>query len=148
PPGKFRFRVTACNPDGICNDTGTAVAFSLASYYYQRAWFLLLCGTSLIVAGWLVLHQRVRSLMRNFDIVLTERGRIARELHDTLIQGFSGVTMGMQAVSTGLPESRERNNLDELIGDAAQCLKQARQSIAGLRGADGKNLRLDTAIAE
>ena len=148
PPGKFRFRVTACNSDGICNEAGTALAFNLASYYYQRLWFLLLCSASLSLAAWLVWRRRVRSLSRHFEIVLGERGRIARELHDTLIQGFSGITMGMQALSKGLPESRERSKLHELIDDSAQCLKQARQSIAGLRSTNDKSERLDTAIAD
>jgi signal transduction histidine kinase len=148
PPGKFKFRVTACNSDGVCNETGTAVAFTLAPHYYQRIWFLMLCAPSASIAAWLVWRQRVRSLSRHFEIVLGERGRIARELHDTLIQGFSGITMGMQALSKGLPESRERSKLNELIGDAAQCLKQARQSIAGLRSTGDRTVRLDTAIAD
>jgi signal transduction histidine kinase len=148
PPGKFKFRVTACSSDGACNETGTAVAFTVAPHYYQRVWFLALCAVSLSMVAWLLWHQRVRSLNRHFEIVLGERGRIARELHDTLIQGFSGITMGMQALSKGLTESTERSRLNELIDDAAQCLKQARQSIAGLRSAGERTVRLDIAIAD
>ena len=66
-------------------------------------------------------------------IILTERSRIARELHDTLIQGFSGVTMEMQALSATLPDAPPRSILREIIRDAGDCLRDARRSVAGLR---------------
>ncbi|HEY2382422.1 MAG TPA: two-component regulator propeller domain-containing protein [Terriglobia bacterium] len=148
PPGKFQFRVIACNVDGLCNESGSAVAFSLAPYYYQRAWFFPLCGAGLLFVAWLVWHMRVRSLRQQFEIVLAERGRIARELHDTLLQGFSGITMGMQAISTGLSAGQGQSRLNELIRDAAQCMREARQSIAGLRAVKGGDAELQAAIAE
>jgi ligand-binding sensor domain-containing protein/two-component sensor histidine kinase len=148
PPGPFSFRVTACNIDGICNEAGSTVAFTIAPYYYQRAWFFPLCGACLLLIAWLVWHLRVRSLQQHFDIVLAERGRIARELHDTLIQGFSGITMGMQAISSGLPAGLGQSRLNELIHDAAQSLREARQSIAGLRSVKSTHEELHTALAE
>jgi signal transduction histidine kinase len=149
PAGRqFRFRVTACNIDGLCNEAGSSVAFALAPYYYQRAWFFPFCGACLALIAWLVWHLRVRSLRQQFEIVLAERGRIARELHDTLIQGFSGITMGMQAIATGLPTAHGQSKLSELIGDAAQCLKEARQAITGLRTVKGTHEELHTALAE
>ena len=75
-------------------------------FIYQRPWFLPLMA--LAVAGgrpgcyWL----RVRRIRLHLQLVLAERSRIARELHDTLMQGFSGVTMEMQALSVRLPQSR------------------------------------------
>jgi ligand-binding sensor domain-containing protein/signal transduction histidine kinase len=149
PPGQsFRFRVTACNADGLCNEAGSVVAFSLAPYYYQRAWFFPLCGALLVFMAWLGWHLRVRTLRQQFEIVLSERGRIARELHDTLLQGFSGITMGMQAISSGLAAGQGQTRLNELIGDAAQCMREARQSIAGLRSVKAGHTELQTAIAE
>lgn len=148
PPGDFRFRVRACNSDGICNETGSSVAFRLEHQFYQRTWFIPLCAVLFALATWLIWQWRVRHLRQQFELVLSERGRIARELHDTLIQGFSGVTMGMQAVSTGLPPSEERSRLQELIHDAAHCMKQARQTIAGLRGVPAANSEFRDAIAQ
>jgi signal transduction histidine kinase len=66
-------------------------------------------------------------------MVLAERSRIARELHDTLLQGFAGITMQLQALWTRLPLSKEKNFLAEIIKDAAQCSTEARQSLWGLR---------------
>jgi ligand-binding sensor domain-containing protein/signal transduction histidine kinase len=148
PPGQFLFRVTACNSDGACNETGSAVGFSLARHFYQQIWFFPLCAAFLAAGIWLGWRQRVQGLRKHFEIVLAERSRIARELHDTLIQGFSGITMGMQAVSTGLPVGEEQNQLKELIHDAANSLKQARESVAGLRGVKEPDAELSGAIAE
>jgi signal transduction histidine kinase len=148
PPGQFRFRVTACNSDGVCNQSGSSVEFALARHYYQRVWFFPLCAAFLAAGIWLGWRQRVQGLRKHFEIVLAERSRIARELHDTLIQGFSGITMGMQAVSLGLPPCEEQNQLKELIHDAANSMKRARESVAGLRGAREADAELSGAIAE
>jgi signal transduction histidine kinase len=133
PPGDFRFRVTACNADGTCNESGESVAFLLVPSFYERVWFPPLCAASVAAMIWLAHQFRVRRLREQFDMILAERSRIARELHDTLIQGFSGVTMGMQALSTSLPPSTEQSMLKEIVQDAGNCLREARHSIAGLR---------------
>ncbi len=148
PPGKFRFRVTACNVDGTCNDVGSMVAFTLASHYYQRAWFLPLVALVAALGVWLAYQLRIRELKEHFRIILTERNRIARELHDTLIQGFSGVTMQMQALAARWPGSGERGVLDEIIQDAGACLREARRSVAGLRSSSGPVSGLSAAIAQ
>jgi ligand-binding sensor domain-containing protein len=133
PPGNYRFRVTSCNIDGSCNETGAAVAFTIPAHFYQRVWFLPAGLILLALAGRMAYRMRIQQLRRDFRLVLGERTRIARELHDTLIQGFSGVTMQMQALSVGLPGG-SREKLREIIDDAGNCLQQARRSVAGLRG--------------
>ena len=62
PPGDFRFRVTACNPDGLCNPTDRWVALTLAPYYYQRPWFFPLLATILAFSGWAAHRLRVHRL--------------------------------------------------------------------------------------
>lgn len=83
-----------------------------------------------IVAGY---RMRIRQLKQRFDLVLNERSRIARELHDTLLQGLSGITMQLQALWTKLPPSRERHLLADIISDAGRCSAEARQWLWGLR---------------
>jgi signal transduction histidine kinase len=91
-----------------------------------------------VLLGAMAIHLRLRVLRQRMQLVLSERSRIARELHDTLLQGFAGVTMEMQALSVRLPSaSGERRTLDEIIRDAAVCLKEARRSVAGLRERTG-----------
>ena len=96
-----------------------SVAFALAPEYYQRAWFLPLCAGLIGLTVWLGYRLRVRNLNARFSMILGERSRIARELHDTLIQGFSGVTMEMQALSARLSSPDEKGTLQEIVQDAA-----------------------------
>ena len=96
----------ACTPDGACNESASVVAFAIAPKFYQRSLVLSLCARpGIALAGGAVYQLRIRRLKEQFDLILAERGRIARELHDTLIQGFSGITMAMQAMASRLPSS-------------------------------------------
>jgi ligand-binding sensor domain-containing protein/signal transduction histidine kinase len=142
PPGHYRFRVTACNFDGSCNEAGAAVSFLIPAPLYERTWFLAACALLLLLAAVLAYRTRIDGINRQFAAILGERSRIARELHDTLIQGFSGVTMQMQALA-GRIAPHERSALEEIIHDAAQCLTEARRSVAGLRGVQ----RAETGLA-
>jgi signal transduction histidine kinase len=147
PPGQFRFRVTACNADNLCNEQGAAVEFSLAPLLYQRAWFWPLVAAAIAGLGWLGYQLRIRRLRERYDLILAERSRIARELHDTLIQGFSGITMAMQALAGRLRSApRERETLEDIIRDAASCLRETRQSVAGLRAGQDASSGLTAAI--
>ncbi len=137
-PGDYRFRVTACNADGTCNEAGTSVAFVLPARFYQHAWFYFVCAVLLAILARFVYVVRIRSIERQFGAILAERSRIARELHDTLLQGFSGVTMEMQALAGRLPVG-PREALRDIIHDAANCLTEARRSVSELRKNRGPN---------
>ena len=147
PPGTFHFRVTACNVDGLCNEAGSAVEFTLAPHYWQQPWFLFSLTVLTALAVWLAYQIRIRHLRESYDLIVAERSRIARELHDTLIQGFSGITMAMQALAGRLRSSEERDTLEDIIHDAATCLRETRRSVAGLRGARGPEPSLSLAAA-
>lgn len=135
PPGTFHFHVTACNEaDNLCNDAGASVEFTLAPAYYQRVWFGPLMAVLAGLLGWLAYQIRIRRLRERYDLIVAERSRIARELHDTLIQGFSGITMGMQALAAKIRPGEDRAKLLDIIDDAATCLRETRRSVAGLRG--------------
>lgn len=133
PPGQFQFKVLARNADGIWSKQAASLALTIEPRLYQRSWFfpLLAIMSGLLVA--LGYRVRIRHLNNRFALVLAERNRIARELHDTLLQGLSGITMQLQAVWTRLPASKERIFLGEVIKDAARCSQEARQSLWGLR---------------
>ena len=93
PPGHYRFRVQAANEDGVWNETGAQVAFAIRPPYYRTLWFLGL--TILLLAGivFAIYKMRVRAIRSQFDSILAERTRIAREIHDTLAQDFVGVSV-------------------------------------------------------
>jgi signal transduction histidine kinase/uncharacterized protein (DUF2141 family) len=147
PPGAYRFQVVACVPGVGCNQEPAAVAFSLAPSLYQRAWFWPLVAVAAALAGWLGYKLHIRRLRERYDLILAERSRIARELHDTLIQGFSGITMALQAFAGRIRAPEDRAMLDDIIQDAATCLRETRQSVAGLRATPGPHSGLASAIS-
>lgn len=146
-PGDYRFRVTACNADGTCNETGTSLAFVLPAQFYQQTWFYFICTVLLAALARLAYVFRIQHIERQFAAILAERSRIARELHDTLLQGFSGVTMEMQALASRLP-SGPREALRDIIHDAANCLSEARRSVSGLRKNRGPGPGLAAQLSE
>lgn len=135
PPGTYRFLVLASNDDGVWNEQGAELRFTLRPYFYQTIWFYLSCA--LVAAGmmWVVHRVRVRQLRREFVAVLNERNRIARELHDTLAQGFTSVSMQLEAVSAkmggGGEAAREHLNQARLL--VRSSLAEARRSVRDLR---------------
>lgn len=149
PPGSYKFRVVGCNADGICNEAGASTSFNLAPHFYQRWWFPPLCAVLLGIAAWMIYQLRIHRLREQFNLILTERSRIARELHDTLIQGLSGITMEMQALAGRLRSPEERATLEDIVRDAGTCLRETRRSVAGLRSsAQGPDAGLASAIAQ
>ncbi|MDP8988722.1 MAG: histidine kinase [Acidobacteriota bacterium] len=148
PPGKFRFRVVACGAFVSCNETGTALDFEVAPQFYQRSWFIPLCLAVAALLAWLSYRFRVQQLREQFVLVLAERSRIARELHDTLIQGFSGITMQLHAFTNRLTAKADQQALGEIIRDAGICLQETRRSVAGLRAGTGPSSGLAVAISD
>ena len=137
-----------CNADGFCNEAASPATFTLAPHFYQRWWFPPLCAVLLGIAGWTIYQLRIHRLREQFNIILTERSRIARELHDTLIQGLSGITMEMQALAGRIRSPEERATLEDIVRDAGTCLRETRRSVAGLRNAQGPDSGLASAITQ
>ena len=98
PPGHYRFRVQAFemnNPESV---TETALAIEWRPHLYRTAWFLGLCGL-LLLGGILAAYRlRLRQVHARFHAVLEERNRVAREMHDTVIQGCASVSALLEAV--------------------------------------------------
>ncbi len=140
PPGNFHFKVIARNADGIWSTQAASLHFAIEPRLYQRPWFVPLFAMALGIAITAGYRLRIRRLRQAFGLVLAERSRIARELHDTLLQGLSGITMQLQALWTRLPASAEKRLLGEIIEDAGRCSREARESLWGLRASDPEPL--------
>jgi signal transduction histidine kinase/ligand-binding sensor domain-containing protein len=138
-PGKYRFRVIACNNDGVWNEAGASLDFSILPAYYQTGWFRALCGAAFLLLLWFVYQFRLRQLQHQFDIGLEaevhERTRIARDLHDTLLQSLHGLMFQFQAVRNLLPRRPDEamQSLDNAIQDTERALAESRDTIQGLR---------------
>ena len=136
PPRHYRFRVQAANNDGIWNETGAALAFYVQPPFYRKPWFLLLCIALIAAIATLLYRLRVRRLRSQFEAVLAERNRMAREIHDTLAQSFVGVSVQLELASQLLTQSQipaAHQQLDRTRTYVREGLAEARRSIWNLR---------------
>ncbi len=152
-PGPYRFRVIACNNSGVWNEQGDSLEFSIAPAYYQTNWFRALCAVFLMTLLWAGYQWRVRQLHHQFEMTLDarvgERTRIARELHDTLLQSFHGVLLRFQTVFQLLPECPvdAKEKLGSAIEQAAEAITEGRDAVQGLRDSTTQTNDLALAIS-
>ena len=152
-PGRYRFQVIACNNNGVWNQQGAKLDFSIAPAYYQTNWFRAVCACTFLALLWAAYQWRVRQLQRQFDMTLEarvgERTRIARELHDTLLQSAHGVLLRFQTVSQLLPDRpmEAKEKLDNAIDQTADFITEARDEVQGLRDSTVQGNDLAMAIS-
>lgn len=137
-PGSYQFRVIACNNDGIWNETGTVLHFVVLPTFYQTVWFKILCIIALAGCLWLLyllkLKRATAQVQQRLGAQLEERTRIARELHDTLLQGFQGLVLRFDAAMKTIPEDHPARNLLENVLDRADgVLLEGRERVRDLR---------------
>ena len=139
PPGDYTFRVQAANNDGLWNTTGAALSFQLRPHFYQTIWFYLLLLAFSAALVFLAFRLRLLRAEREFRAVLAERNRIAREVHDTLAQGYVGVSVQLEVLSELLRNNKTDaavRHLDTTRQHVREGLAEARQSIWALRSQD------------
>lgn len=139
PPGHYTFRVQASNNDDLWNTAGAALAFELRPHFYQTIWFYALLLAALVGIVLLLLRLRLRRAEGEFRAVLGERSRIAREIHDTLAQGYVGISVQLEVLAELLRHNKTEaaaRHLDLTRGYVREGLADARQSIWALRSQD------------
>src|SRR6185295_16443689 len=135
----YRFRVMASNNSGVWNEAGDTLSFSIAPAYYQTRWFAAMVALGIAMLLWAVYQLRIRQLAHQFnrtlDARVSERTRIARDLHDTLLQSFQGALLRFQSVGTVLAtrpdEARER--LERALDQAEAAVTEGRNAVQDLR---------------
>ncbi|HEY7546576.1 MAG TPA: histidine kinase, partial [Blastocatellia bacterium] len=134
-PGSYVFRVVACNNDGVWNEAGASFGFYLKPRFYQTYWFYLACALAISLLVWALYRLRIRQIRARFLAVLAERNRIAREIHDTLAQGFVGIGLQLEAVKANLvdPTEAARQHLDLAGNLVAHSLEEAHRTVWNLR---------------
>jgi signal transduction histidine kinase len=135
PPGPYRFQVLAANNDGVWNAAGASFALRQLPHYYQTYWFYSALALACLLLGYLFYRWRVLQMEAQWGAVLAERGRLAREIHDTLAQGFVGVSVQLELVARLLAGSRDAalQHLDQARALVRASLDEARTSIWNLR---------------
>ena len=139
PPGKYSFRVIASNSDSIWNNNPATLNFYVSPAYYQTNWFRALCATLFLALLWAAYQLRVRQLRREFSAAIearvSERTRIARELHDTLLQSLQALLFQYQAARNLLAAGSERamQVLDATLDRTEQAIAESRDAIRDIR---------------
>jgi signal transduction histidine kinase len=136
-PGSYQFRVIACNNDGVWNEAGASFDFAIAPAYFQTRWFQASCAAAFLAFLWALYRIRLHQIAREFSVRLEERvgerTRLARDLHDTLLQGFQGLMLRLQALDDLLPQGEARHELEQTLGRADQVVAEGRKAVHDLR---------------
>jgi ligand-binding sensor domain-containing protein/two-component sensor histidine kinase len=146
PIGTHAFRIRASNSDGVWDRSGISFAVIQKPYFYQTWWFLAVCIGAFLGLLSAFYHLRVRRLHQRFAMVVEarvdERTRIARELHDTLLQSLHGLLFRFQAARNMLPRRPEEATeaLDGAIARTEQAIGESQDAITGLRPAAQSDL--------
>ena len=138
PPRDYRFQVIACNNDGVWNEEGAALEFTIVPAFHQTRAFLVLCAAAAGCLAWAAYRWRIRQvksrLQLQFRERLAERTRIAQELHDTLLQGFLSASMQLHVVADHVPaESSDKPRLNRVLELMRSVIEEARNAVKGLR---------------
>jgi len=151
-PGRYTFRVIASNNDGVWNDTGAALSFVIPPAFVQTGWFIALCVAAGALAIWalvrLWVRQATHEVRGRLEERMAERERIARDLHDTLLQGVQGLVLRFQGVAKRIPHPDPAHELMErALERADRLLLESRDRVKNLRGAIDHAADLPTVLA-
>ena len=144
-PGQYRFRVIAANNDGVWNRTGATLAFEIRPTFVQGWPFKLLCAAALLVLVWFAYSMRMRAVAARIRLRMAERfeerDRIARELHDTLLQAIQSLTLRFQLAVDDLPPKQPgRPSLIAAIDTADRVIAEGRDRVHDLRSREGGDI--------
>ncbi len=135
PPGRYRFRVQASINSGAWSERAAEIKLVIAPHYYQTWWFYTLIAVMLALMAWQLYLYRLRQVELRFNAVLAERGRIAREIHDTLAQDIVAISVQLDLVSRLMTLSIDKAR-EQLVATRTlvrKSLAEARSSIWDLR---------------
>ena len=153
PPGHYRFHVIACNNDGVWNETGATLGIVIEPAFYQTWWFIVLAAMAAGALLWWAIRLRIHSIAHELQARLAERvaerERIARELHDTLLQSLFGLTLRFHTAANRLPlGDPAREELEEALLQSDKVMQEGRQRVLNLRSRHTEGARLADSLAE
>jgi signal transduction histidine kinase/ligand-binding sensor domain-containing protein len=131
PPGNYSFQVTACNNDGVWNETGASLKFEVLPYFWQTTWFHVLGGLAMaLAAGGAVWFDTRRRMRRRLELaerqrdIERERARIARDIHDDLGAQLTRITMMSESARGDLSDpERAAAGLQKIYNTARELTR-------------------------
>jgi ligand-binding sensor domain-containing protein/signal transduction histidine kinase len=153
PAGKFKFRMQAATGHGAWSEPGATLLIQILPAWWNTWWFRCVYVSLLLLLASLLYWYRVHQLTQQYSMRLEERvgerTRIARDLHDTLLQGFHGLMLRFQVATGMIPEgSKARSVLEDALDRADILLSASRDRIRDLRHETGPVTPLAEALAE
>ena len=152
PPGRYAFRVLARNEDGVWSAQPAVLEFAVPPAFHQTWWFRLMWVPLATLLSWALLRWRMRRLAERYadrhEAMLIERERIARELHDTLLQSVQGLILRFHSgVDRMPPDDPTRLTLERSLDRAEEVLAEGRDRVNELRTPVGAGVTLGEALA-
>ena len=137
-PGTYRFEVMAENAYGVWTEPVISPPFIVLPRFYQRLWFQLFCGFVFAVLTWLIIRARLKfveaGIRERSEARADERISIARDLHDTLLQGVQGLLLTFHSAAERVPEGHESKVvLEKALATADKIILEGRDRVKGLR---------------
>ena len=136
-PRNHRFHVIASNNSGVWNETGDSLDFSVEPAYYQTNWFRASCAAAFLALLWTLYRYRLHQIAHEYNARLEERlgerSRIARELHDTLLQSFQGLMLHFHVGVDRLPPGETKDALEKALETGDQAIVEGRDAIHDIR---------------
>jgi ligand-binding sensor domain-containing protein/signal transduction histidine kinase len=150
PAGNYRFQVVAYEINDPSDASEHILGIQLDPHFYQTAWFLAICMLFATAVAWGAYRLHVRNIRQRFAAVLEERNRLAREMHDTLIQGCVGVSALLEAASSAQEVAPKISNelLDRARNEVRAAVDEARLAVWNLRQSPGSGEDLVNAVSQ
>lgn len=137
-PGRYRFQVRAANHDGVSSVADGVVQFEVRPAYYQSVWLRALGALLLALLAWMIYKLRVAQIARRaverYAIRMAERERIARDLHDTLMQSLHALSLRLSTMLNRLPgDTPARGEIARSLDLVEAALQEGQDKLHGLR---------------
>jgi ligand-binding sensor domain-containing protein/signal transduction histidine kinase len=143
-PGHYRFRVQGSNADGVWNETGDSFVLTLAPHVYQTWWFYVLAAAAMLGLAFSFHRMHVAEVHSRYAATFAERNRVARELHDSLLQGMAAALLRMKGLRKRFAPAAPPANADAVAGALAdiesligQNMEETRRFVWDLREQPG-----------
>ena len=149
-PGLYTFHVVASNGEGVWS-APTDLPFRVLPAFYQMKWFIALCTLLAVALAWLAVTTKVRRAADTARIRAEERGeervRLARDLHDTLLQSVQGLLLQFQVAAQYVPiDGKARKTLDRALNSADAVVAEGRDRVRDLRSDRFQGVSLSEAL--
>jgi signal transduction histidine kinase/ligand-binding sensor domain-containing protein len=152
-PGHYHFSVEASDTDGVWSGDVANLEFTILPAWYQTYWFYIFCAVAFLALLGAVYQLRLYQMRLQFAAGLeqrvNERTRIARDLHDTLLQSFNALLLRLQTVSNVLPSQPEeaKQRINRAIEQASSAITEGRDTLNELRSSGSAAIDLDQALS-